>query len=213
MSLVSFIRKRVSKLLRYVYPVPATFDHTALESREKYRSDYKVLAGSISSNLSFHSVMDIGCAQGLLLNPLYESGYDVYGVEVSDDAIDFLPDELANRVTIGDFSDVSGSFDLVCCIEVAEHIKPSRSEELVAKICGISSQYVFFTAAPPGQKGHGHINCRPHDYWVSLFRDRNFKVLYDVTNNVKKDLKTVDHVDWIMDNCFVLEKYPNINEN
>lgn len=206
MSLFRKIKVRIEDLVRKVYPYPATFDEVALENREKYEDDYKMLACTLSNSINFNSVIDIGCAQGLLLEPLYEDGYDVYGIEISDKVIEFLPDKLSHRVEIGDFSAATGSFDLVCCIEVAEHIKPSRSEELVNRICSLSNQYVFFTAAPPGQKGHGHINCRPHSYWISLFAKHDFSINNEKTNIVRENIEEVNYVEWLLGNSFILEE-------
>lgn len=87
------------------------------------------------------------------MEPLHECGYKVRGIEVSEDAASLLSEKMSSRVSICDFKDATGSFDLVCCVEVTEHIEPARSEELVSKLCTLSERYVYFTAAQPGQGG------------------------------------------------------------
>lgn len=201
------LRKWRSHLKRWsnqIYPRPADFDARALERRQKYTPDYRILADSLARNLPFQSVLDVGCAQGLLMEPLRQRGIDVQGVEISDDVTDYLPEPLTPHVTIGDFSAANGSYDLVCCVEVAEHIPPSRSRELISKLCTLSDQYIYFTAAPPGQEGYGHINCRPHSEWIRWFNQLDYQVSPSVTEAIRSDLAEVDHAYWLKENSFLL---------
>lgn len=203
------LRKWKSLLKRWsnrIYPRPADFDAHQLERREKLKPDYRILADSLARHLSFQSMLDVGCAQGLLLEPLRQKGIDVQGIEVSDDVTEYLPEPLKPHVTIGDFSEASGSYDLVCCVEVAEHIPPSRSQELVNKLCGLSNQFIYFTAAPLGQKGHGHINCRPHRQWIQWFNQSGYHVNQSVTKKIKSDLEEVEYTDWLEENSFLLDR-------
>lgn len=62
----------------------------------------------------------------------------------------------------------SDRVDIAYCFEVAEHVP----RELSARLVDLLSQLaplVVFSAAPPGQRGVGHINKRPGEYWVGLF--------------------------------------------
>jgi len=197
-------RSHLRRWSNQIYPRPADFDARALERREKYRPDYRVLAGSLLGHLSFQSMLDMGCAQGFLMEPLHERGIDVQGIEVSEDVLEYLPEPLSTRVEIGDFSEASGNYDLVCCVEVAEHIDPSRSRELISKLCTLSDQYIYFTAAPPGQGGHGHINCRPHSEWIQWFNQFGYQVSPSVTEAIRSDLTEVDHTYWLKENSFLL---------
>lgn len=201
------LRRWKSLLKRWsnqVYPRPADFDVRQLERREKYKADYRILADSLMRHLSFQSMLDVGCAQGLLMEPLRQRGVDVQGVEISDDVIEYLPEPLTPHVSIDDFSEASGSYDLVCCVEVAEHISPSRSRELVRKLCSLSNECIYFTAAPPGQGGHGHINCRPHSEWIQWFDQFGCQVSPSVTEAIRSDLSEVDHTYWLKENSFLL---------
>jgi cyclopropane fatty-acyl-phospholipid synthase-like methyltransferase len=205
MNIISDEKKSVLvRYLNYINPSPEEFDVSELESRSKFRSDYEILAKSLISNIDFDKVFDVGCAQGLLMLPLHERGFDVRGIEVSEDVIEFLPDPLKPRVAIGDFEQATGRYDLVCCVEVAEHIEPARSEDLVSKLCALSDQHIYFTAAPPGQGGHGHINCRPHEHWVQWFNACGWYVDKSTTRKIREDLATVEHTHWLKENSLVL---------
>ena len=187
----------------YFNPDTVQFDAEALEHREKYRPDYRIVANSLSTHLDFQTVLDVGCAQGFLMEPLHEKGFDVRGIEISEDVLDFLSDELKSRVRVGDFSKANGSYDLVCCIEVAEHIEPVRSEELVDKLSDLAEAWIYFTAAPPGQPGHGHINCRPHQHWIQWFEQRGWQMSDTVTGKLRQDLNAVEYTHWLRDNSFI----------
>jgi len=198
-------RSRIRRFTNYFFPSPKKFDTETLENREKFKSDYEILANSLVENIKFENVIDVGCAQGFLVEPIYDKGVEIHGIEVSEEVVQFIPPKLRSNIKIADFSEASGDYDLVSCVEVAEHIKPSRSKELVDKLCDLSRQYIFFTAAPPGQEGHGHINCRTHNYWISSFNSRNFNVHKDKTERIKKDLQKVETAKWLIDNCFLLQ--------
>ena len=53
-------------------------------------------------------------------------------------------------------------------LEVAEHIEPEYAEQYVINLCSFGD-LILLTAAPPGQGGHGHVNCQPKRYWEKLF--------------------------------------------
>jgi 2-polyprenyl-3-methyl-5-hydroxy-6-metoxy-1,4-benzoquinol methylase len=199
----------LKRFKNYIYINKSTFDSEALERRERFRDDYEILADSLATHLTFHSVVDVGCAQGFLIEPLYKKGYNVSGIEVSSDVLEYLTSCLEGKVSIGDFSAADGEYDLVACVEVAEHIAPSRSQELVDKLCSLSNSYIYFTAAPPGQGGHGHINCRPCNHWIYWFERKGYYVVQDTTELIKKDLESVNTADWLASNSILLKTNNN----
>jgi len=70
---------------------------------------------------------------------------------------------------------VNWGADLVVCLEVAEHLPADRGPSFIKDLCN-SSHRIVFSAATPGQGGHGHINERPHTYWKELFENEGFTV-------------------------------------
>lgn len=196
----------VERWVNRVYPMPSHFGDEKLKQRTKYKPDYKKLANSISKNIDFRSMIDIGCAQGFLMELFLERNIKVKGIEVSEDAIKFAPKRLKSHIEVGDFSQASGSYDLVCCVEVAEHIDPARSQELVNKLCSLSEHYIYFTAAPPGQDGRGHINCRPHEKWMKWFNESKYFVNQSVTDKIKSDLEDVEYAEWLQGNSLLFQE-------
>ena len=84
-----------------------------------------------------------------------------------------------------------GRFDLVICLEVAEHLPANRASSLVADLC-LMSDHVLFSAAVPGQGGQNHVNEQWLSYWQRLFASEGFSLLDPIRTQVWTDPR----VDW-----------------
>jgi SAM-dependent methyltransferase len=58
--------------------------------------------------------------------------------------------------------------DAAICLEVAEHLPSALGQSLVALLAR-TAPLVLFSAAAPGQAGHGHVNEQPRGYWIRQF--------------------------------------------
>jgi len=125
------------------------------------------------------SVLDVGCGAGAWLSVWKQHGAQVLGL----DGAYVLPQSLlieSDEFKTQDLShafDLGRRFDLVQCLEVAEHIPSGSSEDLVQSLCR-HTDMVLFSAAPPGQGGENHVNEQPYDYWRDLFAAQGF-CMYD----------------------------------
>ncbi|MDX1502484.1 MAG: methyltransferase domain-containing protein [Thermoanaerobaculia bacterium] len=173
-------------------------------ARERFRDDYRAIARHLLEALEFGSAYDVGCANGFLVEELARAGREAAGIELSPAVKELLPAELAARVAIGDFAEASGRWDLVCCVEVAEHLPPERSEELVATLAGLARRWIYFSAAPPGQGGRGHINCRPHAEWLGWFGEQGWREDVERTARLRAFLATRPSVPWLRVNSLLL---------
>ncbi len=183
---------------------PKPYRRKDFVDRERYRPDYRALAGELMRAVEFESALDVGCANGFLLSEFLAAGRRVRGIEVSPAVREILPAELADAVQIGDFTAAAGAWDLVCCVEVAEHIPPERSEELVATLVRCARRAIYFTAAPPGQAGHGHINCRNHAEWLAWFEQLGWVEDPVRTARLKSVLSGLESAPWLAANSFLL---------
>ena len=171
--------------------------------RHKYTSRYyhQISEGSIRSAkivmsaLPFKptSVVDIGCGVGEWNNGHHDyTGVD-YRVRKEDLLIPparFIECDL-NR----DFPQLDRAFDLCLCLEVAEHLKPSRAEDLVRFLCSLSDR-VLFSAAIPHQGGNGHIHERWQSWWAALFVLEGFGAAWH-----QPDIRHCDEVEpWYRQN-------------
>ncbi len=183
---------------------PKPYRERDFRRRLRYRGDYLLLAGHLLEQLEFESSFDVGCANGFLLEAFAAAGRQVAGIEASPEVLAVLPAQLTDRVTIDDFSAARGEWDLVCCVEVAEHIEPARSRELVTTLGRLARRWIYFTAAPPGQAGHGHINCRPHDEWLGWLADAGWSQDQERTDQLRSKLTGLIEAPWLRGNSFVL---------
>ena len=155
---------------------------------------YPPLAKALLDTLQFeHSpvrVWDMGCGVGNLIGALYDLECDVRGIEGSVAALPYIPNRLISRIVFGDIllDHPVPESDLVICTEVAEHVPKEQADRLVEQIVKADGQYVYFTAAPPGQKGTGHINEQPKQYWVEKFRKWNWDLNLTMTARLVKNL-------------------------
>jgi SAM-dependent methyltransferase len=99
-----------------------------------------------------------------------------------------------------------GSFDVAYSCEVAEHLPPAMGDELVRFLCRLAPTVVF-TAAHPGQGGHGHINCQPKIYWIERFERNGYRFNDRATAQVSNHLakKKISAV-WLVENIGVYER-------
>jgi SAM-dependent methyltransferase len=200
------VRRSFRDLLLHSAAIRKHFEEKHFRAREKFRPDYRLLASALLGRLTFDSVFDVGCANGFLLEAFLAAGKRIGGIELSAAAAAVLPAEIRPSVAIGDFAQATGRWDLVCCVEVAEHIVPARSAELVEVVAGAADRWVYFTAAPPGQSGRGHINCRPPEDWVALFGAEGWSLDEGVTADLRADLEALSEAHWLRGNSLLLRR-------
>ena len=63
-------------------------------------------------------------------------------------------------------------FDLVLSIEVMEHVPRERHSEVFDFLVSRAGRFIVFSAARPGQGGHGHVAERPELEWREEFTQR-----------------------------------------
>lgn len=136
------------------------------------------------------SVVDVGCGEGAWLVEADRLGAKrTVGIDGHAEPARFLLP--AHHLVRWNLEHPEGypsgeRFDLVICLEVAEHLSALAAEPLVDLLCGLGD-LVLFSAAIPLQGGEGHINEQWPAYWWEKFLARGFigshKLRWDVWNN------------------------------
>jgi len=120
------------------------------------------------------SVIDFGCGIGSYLESCSNHGVMFGGIEISEHALKFMSDSVKPYVDIMDCTEDFGQigrFDTVISFETAEHIEPEGTNQFILNLVNATGKTLLFTAAPPGQEGTGHINCRPKEFWIMELSD------------------------------------------
>ena len=126
------------------------------------------------------SVLDVGCGVGTWLAEWARQGVtDLLGIDgayakaqLQIDPSRFIAADLEQPFTLG------RRFDVVECLEVAEHLDASCADVLVECLCA-HADIVLFSAAIPCQGGTHHVNEQWPSYWIPKFAQAGFSA-YDV---------------------------------
>jgi SAM-dependent methyltransferase len=121
------------------------------------------------------SVLDVGCGTGLYLRLMQHDGVrDVLGIDGMDVDATALDPETYRKIDLQQPYDAGRRFDLVLCLEVAEHIPPEAMPVLLDTIETHASGLIVFSMAEPGQPGNGHINCRTMEDVLAMWKARGW---------------------------------------
>lgn len=139
------------------------------------------------------SAVDVGCGTGVWLSEAARLGVDDYlGVDGYTPAASLrIPRERFEQHDLTTPLRLERRFDLVICLEVAEHLDPAAADVLVESLAGLGPA-VLFSAAVPNQSGEHHVNERWQDHWAERFAERGYVAVDAVRPRVWRD----DAVAW-----------------
>lgn len=127
--------------------------------------------------LPFRSALDVGCGDGIWLEAAQRLGIEtIFGVDGpwTDVAKLRIPRNSFQVVDLETSFNLGRKFDLVTCLEVAEHVSAHGGPELISTLTD-HGDVVLFGAAIPFQGGFRHINEQWPSYWAKLFESRSFR--------------------------------------
>jgi SAM-dependent methyltransferase len=137
----------------------------------------KEFLARFQTGLSPRSVLDVGCGRGVWLAAWRDLGVnELLGVdgEYVDRASLRIPEAHFVAKDIAEPFRLGKRFELVQCLEVAEHIPERYADNLLDNLVG-HGDVVLFSAAQPGQGGEHHVNEQPLSYWIRKFRSRGLR--------------------------------------
>ncbi len=149
------------------------------------------------------SVVDVGCGLGTFLHVFQENGIkEIMGIDGSwvNKSDLYIPE---NRFYVQDLElnfSMDKKFDLVLCLEVAEHLSESSADILVDNLIRLGD-IIVFSAAIINQGGQNHINEQPFDYWMIKFAKKGFR-FYDVFREYFWNNSSIN--GWYKQNMFLI---------
>jgi hypothetical protein len=164
-------------------PVSELFDayYYAHDCGEPYlRNDvwlnrFDAFAYRICQDIQPATVLDAGCALGLLVEVLRKRGVQAWGVDISEFAIQNVHEDIRPYCKVGSISEPFElpHYDLIVSIEVLEHLPKQQADQAIANLCQHSDD-ILFSSTPYDFQEATHFNVQPSDYWVECFARHGF---------------------------------------
>lgn len=143
---------------------------TPYERNEHWSSFFGGIADAIVRELQPTSVLDVGCALGILVEELRVRGVEAWGIDVSEYAIDHVHPSVAEYCAVSTAAErelpegFPASFDLVTCIEVIEHLEDSDVLPALNNLTTYSDR-LLFSSSPEDYTEATHLNVKSPDQW------------------------------------------------
>jgi len=105
---------------------------------------FNSIADGIVKHIQPKTVLDAGCAMGLLVEALRQRSVEAYGVDISEYAIQNLPPSVQKYCWLGSVTDaLPEQYDLIVSIEVLEHMPSTDAEKAIDNFCQHSNDILF----------------------------------------------------------------------
>ena len=129
---------------------------------------------------AFHpkTVLDAGCALGLLVKELRLLGVEAYGLDISEYAISHVDSEIQPYCAVCSLTDnypenFPKTFDLITNIEVMEHLPKEDCAVAIKNLCSHTDRVVFSSTSTDFEDPT-HINVNRVDFWAQRFAENGF---------------------------------------
>jgi len=141
---------------------------------EKWRSFFMSVADRLVGSMNPRTVLDVGCARGLLVQAFAVQGVDARGMDISEHAIASAHEDVRERLVVASATEpISGPYDLVSCIEVLEHLSPADAQLSIDRMTEVTDR-ILFSSSPGDHDEPTHINTHPTEQWAAWFAERGF---------------------------------------
>jgi SAM-dependent methyltransferase len=71
-------------------------------------------------------ILDFGCNHGFFAGELQKKGFNVYGIDISQEAIEAGRMAGVKNLTVSDFPETKEKFSVILCLDVLEHIENDK---------------------------------------------------------------------------------------
>ena len=147
---------------------------------EHWRNFFMSVADRLVGALNPRTVLDVGCARGLLVQSFAIQGVDARGFDISVHAIESAHEDVRARLSVASATEpIEGRYDLVTCIEVLEHMSEVDAQLAIDHLTAVTDR-VLFSSSPEDHDEPTHINTNPGEQWAAWFAERGFFRRVDV---------------------------------
>ncbi len=148
---------------------------------ETWLTLFRWFAERIAQDIQPKTVLDAGCAMGLLVECLRERGISAWGIDISEYAIQNVPESIREYCHVAsvtqpftfNIQQPISKYDLIVCIEVLEHLDPREGEKAVVNLCQFTDD-ILFSSTPLDYTETSHQNVQPLEYWAEMFARQGF---------------------------------------
>jgi len=142
--------------------------------------DFINLANATVNQLTipYHSVLDYGAGIGVYSDAFHRAGKEVYTFELWQPHKDYIKEKFPHLNLI----DKPITTDLLCWIEVAEHMTDKEISALFKKI---KPNYILFSSTPnktDNDEAWGHIHIQDHQGWVDTMQKHNYTFIQHLSH-------------------------------
>jgi 2-polyprenyl-3-methyl-5-hydroxy-6-metoxy-1,4-benzoquinol methylase len=162
---------------------------------ERAKDSAQVVVPLIQELVRLQSVVDVGCGVGHWAATFHEYGVPHYlGIDGSWVPRRYLaiPEDHFLEHDLTSASDISGHYDLVVSLEVAEHLPERYARQFVHLLTSLGD-IVMFSAAIPEQGGGHHVNEQWQSYWADIFATVGYVAVDCIRPKVWTGLVPTEH--------------------
>jgi 2-polyprenyl-3-methyl-5-hydroxy-6-metoxy-1,4-benzoquinol methylase len=142
-------------------------------------------------------IFDFGCAKGFLVKAFLQMGFDAYGCDISEYAIEQADPQSRERCKQNNFMQIvpfENTFDLIVAIHVLEHMRPTYLPEIFNHLKKKSNR--FFFRVKKKKKGYyfnnkhnkdvSHIIAEDIFWWLNIFKQNGLE-------NIRQKICTIEN--------------------
>lgn len=144
----SILPEPTKRELEAVYASGIDFDKMYYFNPAQVRKEAERRVRSILGYVQGGRLIDIGCGSGHFLDSAREAGFEVEGVEISEEAADIAKKEFGIKVSVGDLLDLElGRADIITMFHVIEHL--GRPNEYIKRCKDMLKKNGLFVGIVP----------------------------------------------------------------
>lgn len=179
--------------------------HQLVDQEDANRRSAHIVLSGLFGLYRPKSILDVGCGIGTWLACARDLGVqDVFGIdgEWLDIKLAKVPANFLATLDLEQSFDLGRRFDLVICLEVAEHLSRDAAVRFIESLTS-HADVILFSAAIPFQGGHHHVNEQFPGYWKKIFQARGFQPVDCIRRTIWDD---ADVMWWLRQNIMIFAK-------